>query len=161
MNQDALVYELKKKLAEINVIAFKLGANMDHIECYRCHEKGHYANCCTFRPDECFNCHEKGHYAANCPNKETTENNIDNQQGYGNNQEYGDQVYGLNNQEYGTDSMNNFNNDQMYGGNNNQPVNNFNNDQMYGGNNNQLMNNVNNDQPRKNEKKRKRVKNSE
>ncbi|KAL4219972.1 hypothetical protein ACF0H5_020383 [Mactra antiquata] len=83
MNQDALVYELKKKLAEINVIAFKLGANMDHIECYRCHEKGHYANCCTFRPDECFNCHEKGHYAVNCPNKETTENNIDmnNQQG--------------------------------------------------------------------------------
>ncbi|KAL4229070.1 hypothetical protein ACF0H5_012109 [Mactra antiquata] len=148
MNQDALVYELKNKLAEINVIAFKLGANMDHIECYRCHEKGHYANCCTFRPDKCFNCHEKGHYAANCPNKETTENNIDmnNQQGYGNNQEYDDkdQVYGLNNQEYGTGSMNNFNNDQMYGGNNNQPMNNF-----------------NNDQPRKNEKKRKRVKNSE
>ncbi|KAL4222325.1 hypothetical protein ACF0H5_018363 [Mactra antiquata] len=95
-------------------------------------------------------------YAANCPNKETTENNIDmnNQQGYDYTQEYGgvnkDQVYGLNNQEYGnnqengTGSMNNFNNDQMYGGNNNQPMNNF-----------------NNDQPRKNEKKRKRVKNSE
>ena len=48
--------------------------NIEDFTCFKCGEKGHFANTCPNRriAGECFNCGERGHYSYNCPQRKVT-----------------------------------------------------------------------------------------
>ncbi|KAL4468388.1 hypothetical protein ABPG72_012282 [Tetrahymena utriculariae] len=37
------------------------------VQCFKCKQRGHYANYCTKKVTQCFNCKQQGHLRPNCP----------------------------------------------------------------------------------------------
>ena len=91
----AKVPPMKSKKNQDNVTSFHLGneghsaggelwsefqsnlpkRDISQVICYKCKNKGHYANTCIGKKDisqvQCFKCKDKGHYAKECPKNKT------------------------------------------------------------------------------------------